>query len=615
MSTSSAPLNSSKDVSPQLSVLVNSLSSIDNSTKQTQTLLESFSERHKNLASSIDSFHERIGEWKVITVNIDETIERIESIRQRFVDVRSLSLQKPSLELLDKIIQLQSYFEKHQSFQDVPSTLEKLKELRLKSITHLEDLFKKKIGSDKVLEDKDIELIARRLHYLNVWSYRKCYIDVRKKILKISLFGSKKNDVMRKVAMSVATAGSHNKLKNQDRFYQSGSHTFIKLIDDFIEGLKREREILNLCIFESGKKPSKKTAKEDAIKVKKLAETNQNNEDPVGMVDDHRTVDQIFEDVVQKSKRKFFERAAATGDDVKQSERVFVLLDVLNHYEKRLRDFDPVISREELNDLQKQLRQKISSHLEEYKGIILSMAKADSSEPGQVHQVTSNTFLLFHRLLLYTDTVENLLNTEFFSDSSLKKKSKTFFGRYMRHVIEHATEKALESISTHEKVKSIKLLFLLNNHQYILEKLQSEEFEPHIHESYIAQYDLICKNNTDDFLNTAWKPLEETLINLNEVEVLKKNDKLTKKWKTAVKNRFKTFNSRLNSINTQHSSYKISNPKTGTELRMAAEEMICDKYTKFFNKYSKLPFSKKHMQKYLEFNPDTVQGIIRQLYK
>mmetsp|Transcript_11005 Transcript_11005/g.40984 ORF Transcript_11005/g.40984 Transcript_11005/m.40984 type:complete len:752 (+) Transcript_11005:2-2257(+) len=664
--------------SSSLHQLHTSLTNIHTSSTHSRTLLHSFSHQHENLSASMQQFQRQIYDWRIKTNNLQETMRHVETVRRYFLEVLRLKREKPTVDLLDTVLQLQQYFETKQGFMDAPQALEKLKEVRQRTVTALEDYFKKRVQMERVgmgivsrdgtkqnvpqtaakqdsTQDRELERMARRLHHLGIWSYRRHYIDARRRILKRSLFGSKKigvDNVMKKVGKSVTSAGIH-KSKYQDRFYEPGTHHFIKLMDEFIQGLRREREVLKMLIFDtktsmSTQKTTSRSSKAKRRNADPLSQSSststassstakksstshkKGHDDPLGpdgsasggLSEEQKSVEQVFEDVVAKAKKRFFERAEAIGDDVKQSERVFVLLDVLDQFEKKVNEFDPIIKRDELNQLQKSLRQKISSYLEEYKLVIQSMSKSDATEPGQVHQATSNSFLLFHRLLSYEETVENLLGTEFFGETSSrdsirkKRSSKSSFGRYMRYIIENATEKAIEQVSSHEKNKALKLLFLINNHHYILEKLQNEVFGQHIHESYTVQYEQLFKNDIEEFNNFVWKPLEETVSNMEQIDAAKgKAEKTSKKWRRAIKIRFKSFNSKFNSITNQHAAFKVSHAKIGSELRSSAEDIICDKYEKFYKKYADQPFSKKNKNKYLEFTPQTVRETIRQMYK
>jgi hypothetical protein len=101
----------------------------------------------------------------------------------------------------------------------------------------------------------------------------------------------------------------------------------------------------------------------------------------------------VFSEVITPSVNMFKEKAEYLANKNRTSEKVFVLLDVLETFEKKLTEFDSVLQYTPhfttLQQLSPTFKKNISKLLEEFKNEI-EKNEVEAFAEGAVHQVTSN---------------------------------------------------------------------------------------------------------------------------------------------------------------------------------------------------------------------------------
>ena len=91
-------------------------------------------------------------------------------------------------------------------------------------------------------------------------------------------------------------------------------------------------------------------------------------------------------------------------------------------------------------------------------------------------------------------------------------------------------------------------------------------------------------------------------------------ERLTRESGRVLKAKFDGFNSLFAPMHATLSAASVPDPALRKQLMVFPTRTLLPRYTDFYVKYSKLQFSKKHMEKYLRYTPDTLRTLIGQSF-
>jgi hypothetical protein len=77
---------------------------------------------------------------------------------------------------------------------------------------------------------------------------------------------------------------------------------------------------------------------------------------------------------------------------------------------------------------------------------------------------------------------------------------------------------------------------------------------------------------------------------------------------------FGSFNSSMDTLQVLQTEWRISSSELRENVRDQLISAILPVYTDFFNTYSSVNFSKKHMSEYLKYPPPSVEKILSSLF-
>lgn len=77
---------------------------------------------------------------------------------------------------------------------------------------------------------------------------------------------------------------------------------------------------------------------------------------------------------------------------------------------------------------------------------------------------------------------------------------------------------------------------------------------------------------------------------------------------------FGSFNASLDTLQVLQADWRISSSELRENVREQLKSAILPIYTDFFNTYSTVNFSKKHMGEYLKYPPPSVEKILMSLF-
>ncbi|OQR87283.1 hypothetical protein ACHHYP_09228 [Achlya hypogyna] len=253
---------------------------------------------------------------------------------------------------------------------------------------------------------------------------------------------------------------------------------------------------------------------------------------------------------------------------------------------------------------------------------LLAAVKADLGAPdklglkdGNVHPVASHTMHFLRQLGDHIGALECLLETDGHSNAAY------FVDAVMLKLLE-----ALQAKAAAAKARAdLKALFVANNTVYVATQLgqlardfdgpapgvaaaMRQTMQPKVAalgESAVAAF---VQQSYDVFDAIVADPTGPLLTKSNSAVLTLESGRL-------LKDKFARFNAAFQEMHTHHKGFAVSDVDLRRQLMTAATQRIAPAYTAFYDKYAAVPFSKKHMDKYVVYTPDAVRTMLGELFQ
>jgi len=169
-------------------------------------------------------------------------------------------------------------------------------------------------------------------------------------------------------------------------------------------------------------------------------------------------------------------------------------------------------------------------------------------------------------------------------------------------------------------------LFLMNNAFYLLEELgpdskhmQGEQDEERFRIEgswFVDKVQKLMESEKAKYL-LHWEALNTHLTAVANKDLeYQKNDTaiLSHESGRLIKDRFTGFNEEYERTYALHRKLCVVDARLRSELQDAVTEVFLPRYRRFYEKYTKIRFSKKHQEEYTKYQPDKVEEMLGNLY-
>jgi exocyst complex protein 7 len=173
-------------------------------------------------------------------------------------------------------------------------------------------------------------------------------------------------------------------------------------------------------------------------------------------------------------------------------------------------------------------------------------------------------------------------------------------------------------------------LFLMNNAQYILKAIKGEDVVNKdaqmrsptgiqivsvLAEAFVDRLAGLVNEAREKYNKAVFVPLAEHTRQVDlPLEYSKGSSVLTLESGRQIKSRFTAFNEGLEEIYHNQKAYSVPDSTLRQRLRQDGRTIVLNSYTEFFERFSQVHFSKKHMDQYLKFPPKAVATMLEELY-
>lgn len=167
-------------------------------------------------------------------------------------------------------------------------------------------------------------------------------------------------------------------------------------------------------------------------------------------------------------------------------------------------------------------------------------------------------------------------------------------------------------------------IFMMNNSFYLLEELGPNSIssnDPRDMEVYrientwfVDKVNKLLDSEKQKYLG-HWEALNTHLTSVGELEY-QKNDSNAISYDSGklIKNRFSGFNEDFEKTYQLHKKMCVIDPRLRQQLQEAVADVFLPRYKRFYQKYTKIRFSKRHQQDYTKFNPEVIEVMLSDMY-
>jgi exocyst complex protein 7 len=167
-------------------------------------------------------------------------------------------------------------------------------------------------------------------------------------------------------------------------------------------------------------------------------------------------------------------------------------------------------------------------------------------------------------------------------------------------------------------------MFMMNNTFYLRDELgpQAHDFNAGAGEDFriesswfVDKVNKLFESEKNKYLG-HWEVLctHLTSVEHDELEYQKNDTILSLDSGRLIKSRFNGFNEDFERIFEDHKELCVVDPRLRDLLQKEVAGVFIPLYRTFYNKYSKIRFSKKHQSDYTKYSPHKIEEMLDQLY-
>eukprot|EP00004_Rigifila_ramosa_P016296 TRINITY_DN3852_c0_g1_i1.p1 TRINITY_DN3852_c0_g1~~TRINITY_DN3852_c0_g1_i1.p1 ORF type:complete len:592 (+),score=166.10 TRINITY_DN3852_c0_g1_i1:112-1776(+) len=397
----------------------------------------------------------------------------------------------------------------------------------------------------------ELSQVAEALDSLKKTDHVQRIVQLRSEWLQASLFGQNSEKIVESEDSSVR--------------YKKGSHFFVHLLHLFLLLVEHERSLL-LRILPASQ---------------------------------HETA---FSKLVNPSLERLLECGRSLSKK-KGSDRIFVLLDVLQKFEELSTQYSHTLALggpdkyEQITLLQKTIMQQSRKMFEEF----VHEVSGDTSHTltdGTTHTHTINTLSVLTRLCEYVDVCSPLLVQE----HSLNSPFSLYMARVVSALVENIQQQKTVLISKKEKEpSSLSLIFQLNNYHHILSSFSTSPLSEHLAKDEKTRYNRLLDDSLKTYLNITWSRA------LSAISL--KDDEKKMPDKKELKAKFSSFNTEFEAITASHTHFVVPHRELKDLIIQSTLGLVIPQYSSFRHKYASTPFC-KNMWKYDKYKSEDIEHTI-----
>ncbi|KAK7861732.1 hypothetical protein R5R35_008704 [Gryllus longicercus] len=309
---------------------------------------------------------------------------------------------------------------------------------------------------------------------------------------------------------------------------------------------------------------------------------------------------------------------------------VLVVFPILKHLQSMRPEFDKIVKgcsetvTSKFSSIHNTLHGTAAKALDDFIESIRSDPSTQLPKDGTVHELTSNVLVFLEQLLDFTDTIGGVLAQNLEYNNALGQlpggygrtdKNKILLGMYIQKVLMELNQTLCNKSEFYSDVY-LRAVFRLNNNYHVLKALQRSELVHHVQLSkpnFESTYHKMINDNKDAYTQ-SWGKVLSNIWPLDDPQLANFSaSKMRDKDRSIIKEKFAGFNKEMEEIVKVQHGYSIADVELRESLKRDNKEFICPKYNAFYEKFTKVSFT-KNPEKYIKYTPEQVSTMIDQFF-
>ncbi|CAO2818147.1 unnamed protein product [Amaranthus hypochondriacus] len=255
----------------------------------------------------------------------------------------------------------------------------------------------------------------------------------------------------------------------------------------------------------------------------------------------------------------------------------------------------------------------------EFESAVKGEASRKPVHGGEIHPLARYVMNYVKLLVDYSDTLNNLLETDEVKEENEGEQSEGRFdgeevreisalGRRLMSLIS-CLESNLETKAKLYEDGAMQCIFLMNNKLYVLQKVKDSELRKLLGDDWVKRRRGIIRKYATNYLRASWSKVLACLRD----EGLGVGS--SSAFKMALKERFKNFNAYFEEIYRTQTAWKVPDPQLRTELRISISEKVIPAYRSFLGRFGPQLESTRHAGKYIKYTHEDLDGYLADLFE
>jgi len=341
-----------------------------------------------------------------------------------------------------------------------------------------------------------------------------------------------------------------------------------------------------------------------------------------------------FSELAKGATMQLFNFSEAIAISRRSPEKLFKILDLYETLSELLPDIEIVFSNEMCANVKTQASEILTRLGEAARGIFTEFENAIQRETsrtpipgGTIHPITRYVMNYISFISDYKETLMKLIVNKPSQTSNLLPEGLIdLIGEYDRasdsdnqsvlslHLIwiTLILQNNLEGKSKVYKDVSLSHIFIMNNVHYIVQKVKGSDLRALIGDDWLRKHSGKVRQYATNYQRATWM---KVLSCLRDEGIHVGGSFSSAVSKTALKERFKSFNAAFEEVHRSQSTWLVPDPQLREELRISIAEKLLPAYRSFFGRFKNHLEGGRHSEMYIKYSPEDLEGAILDFFE
>ncbi|XP_042516165.1 exocyst complex component EXO70H1-like [Macadamia integrifolia] len=336
----------------------------------------------------------------------------------------------------------------------------------------------------------------------------------------------------------------------------------------------------------------------------------------------HFIRDSCFSDITKEAAILLFRFPESVAKSQKSPEKVFRMLDLYDAISKLWSDIDSIFSfdftsvvRSQATNSLKRLGDTVRAMLSDFESLIQKDSSKTPVPGGGLHPLTRYTMNYLSYLTDYSGILSDIFSNcllqkntslpeSYFDSPNLNDNPSSAFTIRMAWIVLVLLCK-LDGKARLYKDPALAYLFLTNNLEYVVQKIQTSNLRYLLGEDWISQHKAKMKQYAASYERMGWS---------NVISAIPEDTTATTMSLEEAKECFNNFNSAFEQIYRTQSSWIVTDRKLREEIKVSIARKLVPAYGELYRKYRDLLRSENEMESVVRFHPHDLGNYLSDLF-